>query len=217
MKVSKKLISAALAAMVAASLMAGCGGGEKKAAAPADAKEIKIGGCFELTGNVANYGQACLSGFKLAVAEVNKAGGINGKQVVVVESDTKGEPAESGNSATKLITKDKVVAIVGPAISGCVAAATPIVTSNKIPLMAPAATAPGVTEENGKARQFIFRACFTDPYQGAVMAKFAAEDLKVKNVAILNDSSSDYSKGLAAVFKELAARWSRRKPSWRRT
>jgi len=201
MKASKKAALAALTAVVTASLLAGCGGGDKKAA-PADAKEIKIGASFELTGNVANYGRSCLEGLKLAVSETNKAGGINGKQIVIVESDNKSEPSESGNSVTKLITKDKVVAIVGPAVSGCVAAATPIVTANKIPLMAPAATAPGITEENGKAREFIFRACFTDPYQGAVMAKFAGEDLKAKSAAILQDSSSDYSKGLADVFQK---------------
>jgi branched-chain amino acid transport system substrate-binding protein len=101
-----------------------------------------------------------------------------------------------------LVTQDKVVAIVGPATSGCVAAGSPITTGNKIPHIAPAATAPGITVENGKTKEFMFRACFIDPFQGQVMAEFADKTLKVKNVAILFDSSSDYSKGLAEVFQK---------------
>ncbi|MBQ7883804.1 MAG: ABC transporter substrate-binding protein [Phascolarctobacterium sp.] len=195
----KKIASAALAAMVFASVMAGCGG--KKEEAKSDT--VKIGASFELTGNVANYGKAILSGAKMAFDEANAKGGVLGKKIVVVESDNKSEPSESGNSITKLVTQDKVVAIVGPATSGCVAAGAPITEANKIPHIAPSATAPGITvDNNGKVRPFMFRACFIDPFQGQVMATFASNSLKVKNVAILLDSSSDYSKGLAQVFQE---------------
>lgn len=127
---------------------------------------IKVGAAFELTGNVANYGKSINEGFKLAVDELNKNGGVNGKKISVVESDNKSEPAESGNAVTKLITQDKVVAVVGPATSGCVNAATPITTANKVPHIAPAATAPSITVENGKVKDFVFRACFIDPFQG---------------------------------------------------
>ncbi len=196
----KKLASAALAACVMASVMAGCGGkgGDKKAD---DGNTIKVGASFELTGNVANYGIAANEGFKLAIEEVNKAGGINGKQITVVESDTKSEPGEAGNSVTKLITQDKVVAVVGPATSGAVAAGTPISTANKVPQIAPCATAPGITVENGKVKQFVFRACFIDPFQGQIMGVYAADKLNLKNVAIFYDSASDYSKGLAETFQ----------------
>ncbi len=199
MKKWKKYATAALAAMVCASVMAGCGGKKEEA----KSNEIKIGASFELTGNVANYGKAILSGAKMAFDEANAKGGVLGKKIVVVESDNKSEPSESGNSVTKLVTQDKVVAIIGPATSGCVAAGAPITEGNKIPHIAPSATAPGITvDNNGKVRPFMFRACFIDPFQGQVMATFASNSLKVKNVAILLDSSSDYSKGLAQVFQE---------------
>lgn len=197
----KKFTSACLVAALSTALLAGCGG-EKKDSAAANADKYVIGASFELTGNVANYGKSTLSGLKLAVDQVNKAGGVNAKQLVVVESDNKSEPAESGNSVTKLITQDKVVAVVGPATSGCVFAATPVVTSNKVPLIAPCATAPAITVDNGQVKEFIFRACFIDPFQGRVMAEFADKTLGVKNVAILHDASSDYSKGLAEVFEK---------------
>ena len=197
----RKTLAMGLAVALAVSCLAGCGG-EKKDSAAANADKYVIGASFELTGNVANYGKSTLSGLKLAVDQVNKAGGVNGKQLVVVESDNKSEPAESGNSVTKLITQDKVVAVVGPATSGCVFAATPVVTSNKVPLIAPCATAPAITVDNGQVKEFIFRACFIDPFQGRVMAEFADKTLGVKNVAILHDASSDYSKGLAEVFEK---------------
>ena len=198
----------AIVSLVALSLIAlgaaGCGGGDKKSGdAGKGGNEFVVGVNAELTGNVANYGKSMKSGFELAVEEVNKAGGINGKKVRVVEADNKSEPSESGNAATKIVTKDKVVAVIGPATSGCVAAEEPILSSNKVPLIAPCATAPGITvDKSGKVKPFVFRACFIDPYQGEIMAKFASEDLKVKKVAILHDSSSDYSKGLTAVFTE---------------
>ncbi|WP_405380285.1 ABC transporter substrate-binding protein [Phascolarctobacterium sp.] len=200
MKKWKKVATAALAAMVFASVLSGCGGDKKKAADAGDT--IKVGASFELTGNVANYGKSILSGFKMAADEANQKGGVLGKKIAVVESDNKSEPSESGNSITKLVTQDKVVAVVGPATSGCVAAGAPITAANKIPHIAPSATAPGVTMDGGKVREFMFRACFIDPFQGQVMATFASNSLKVKNVAVLFDSSSDYSKGLAQVFQE---------------
>ena len=200
MKKWKKLASAAMAALMCAALLTGCGGEKKQAADTGDS--IKVGAAFELTGNVANYGKSTNEGLKLAIEEINKAGGVNGKKLAVVESDNKSEPAESGNSVTKLITQDKVVAVVGPATSGCVNAATPISTANKIPHIAPCATAPNITNDNGKVKEFVFRACFIDPFQGQVMAVFADKTLKVKNVAIFYDSSSDYSKGLAEVFQK---------------
>ncbi|HIU63942.1 MAG TPA: ABC transporter substrate-binding protein [Candidatus Avacidaminococcus intestinavium] len=196
----KKLFCTVCVAALATTVLVGCGGGAKKNAAEAD--EIVIGASFELTGGVANYGKSTLSGVKMAVDEYNKAGGINGKKIRLVESDNKSEPSEAGNSVTKLINQDHAVAIIGPATSGCVAASSQIATDAKIPLMAPVATAENITVKDGKTKDFIFRACFIDPFQGQVMAEFANKTLKVKNVAILYDASSEYSKGLTAVFTE---------------
>ena len=163
--------------------------------------EIVIGASFELTGGVSNYGKATLSGVKMAVIEVNKAGGINGKKIKLVVSDNKSEPSEAGNAVDKLISQDKAIAIIGPATSVAVAASSQIVTDAKIPLMAPVASAENITVKDGKTKQFIFRACFIDPFQGTVMASFAKDTLKAKKVAILIDNSSNYAKDLNLFFK----------------
>lgn len=196
----QKVASAFLAAMMVTGAVAGCGSSDKK---EAESKEIKVGALFELTGGLANYGKSTLSGVELAVEDVNKAGGVLGKKVVLVVGDNKSEPSEAGNVATKLITRDGVKILIGPATSGGVAACSPIAEANKIPHMAPVATAAAVTvKDDGTVRPYSFRACFIDPFQGKIMAKFAVEDLKMKKVAIFNDASSDYSKGLAKVFSE---------------
>ena len=185
----------ALTSLLAVGLL-GCG---KSDTAKSD--EIRIGALFELTGAVANYGKSSLNGAQMAVDEINAKGGINGKKIKLISADNKSEPSEAGNQATKLITKDKVAVIVGPCTSGSTAAASPVVSGSKIPLISPSATAPGITvDEKGKVRPYIFRVCFTDPFQGKILATFAVDELKVKRVAIYNDSSSDYSKGLAEVF-----------------
>ena len=181
-----------------AGLIAGCGG-EKKAA---NSNEIKIGGNFELSGGVANYGQSTMNGVKLAFKEINEKGGINGKKISLVIADNKSEPSEAANAVTKLINQDKVVALIGPVTSSNLIATTQIATDKKIPVLTPTATSPKATFENGKVKEMIFRSCFIDPFQGEVMARFAANSMKVKTAAIYVDNSSDYSKGLAEVFRD---------------
>ncbi len=193
----KKCLCAAMAATMAAGLIAGCGG-EKKAA---NSNEIRIGGNFELTGNVANYGNSAMNGIKLAFKEANAKGGINGKQVNLIIADNKSEPSEANNAMTKLITKDKVVAIMGPITSSNLIATAQIAADKKIPVLTPTGTSPKITVDNGKVREMIFRSCFIDPFQGEVMARFAANSMKVKTAAIYIDNSSDYSKGLAETFR----------------
>lgn len=196
MSTLKKAISLLALTSLLAMGTTGCG---KKEAAKSD--EIKIGALYELTGGVANYGKAALNGAQMAVDEINAKGGINGKKIKLISADNKSEPSEAGNAATKLITQDKVAVIVGPCTSGSTSAATPVVTGSKVPLISPSATAASITvDKKGKVRPFIFRVCFTDPFQGKVMAAFVNDTLKVKSVAVYNDTSSDYSKGLADVF-----------------
>lgn len=142
MKSWKKVVGAVCMTTLVAAAVAGCG---KSGGKSGGGDTIKVGALFELTGNVANYGTSTLNGFKMAVDEVNAKGGVNGKKIEVVQADNKSEPSESGNAATKLVTQDKVVAVVGPATSGSVAAAEPILTANKTPLIAPCATAPAIT------------------------------------------------------------------------
>lgn len=194
-----KLAALAVSGLLACSLFAGCGGDSGGAA---NADQIVIGSNFELTGNVAQYGSNAAKGLKLAIKEINDAGGVNGKQIKIVEADCKSEAAESVNSATKLISDDKVVAIVGPAVTASVIAESQVAADNKVPVIAPAATNPDVTVENGVLKEFIFRSCFIDPQQSAVMAQFAANDLNAKTAVLYLDSSSDYSKSLGRIFKE---------------
>ena len=194
-KKSLRLACAVLGATLLSSVFAGCGSKES-------GDTIKVGANFELTGNVANYGNATIEGLQLAIEEANEAGGINGKKIELVSVDDKSEAAESINAATKLISDDDVKVIVGPATTGLVLAETQTATDAKVPIIAPCATSPEATVENGKVKPYVFRSCFIDPQQGEVMATFAAKELKAKTAVIYVDNSSDYSKNLGKVFKE---------------
>jgi branched-chain amino acid transport system substrate-binding protein len=196
----KKLAGIFMSFMMAAGVLAGCGGststsGEK------DGETIKIGANLELSGGVASYGQSIQEGLKLAIEEINKEG-IDGKKLELVTFDNKSDAAEATNGAIKLISQDKVSAIVGAATSTNTLAQVEIAQKNKTPLITPTGTNATITSKDGVLNDFVFRTCFIDPFQGTVAANFASTDLKVKNAAIIIDSSSDYSKGLAASFQE---------------
>ena len=181
--------------------LTGCGGGEKAKPA-AQTNEIKIGGNVEMTGGVANYGNQALSGMKLAFKQVNASGGVLGKKINLILADNKSEPAEAANAMTKLITQDKVSIVMGPIVSSNVLATAQIAEDNKVVVMTPTGTSEKITVDKGKVRPFAFRACFIDPFQGRIMANYATKSLKVKTAVIYIDSSSDYSKGVAAAFEE---------------
>lgn len=189
------VISLVLAVIILVSLVSGCG--------DTGSKDIKIGMVYELTGNTASYGTSAANGSKLAFKEINAAGGVLGKQIQIVTADNKGEPAESTGAMTKVISQDKVMAIVGFTVSSCGIAASAVAEANKIPFVAAATVNPKVTvdERTGKVKDYTFRACFIDSFQGKVGADFALKGLNARKVAILVDSSSDYSKGLAEIFK----------------
>jgi branched-chain amino acid transport system substrate-binding protein len=191
-----KVTGIIIAIFMLAGLFAGCGGSESK--------DIKIGVVYELTGNTASFGTMANNGTKLAIKEINAKGGVLGKQISLSTADNKGEPAESTNAMTKVISQDKVVAVVGFTTSSNGIAGSTVAEASKIPFLAVATTNPKVTvdEKTGKAKDNTFRVCFIDPFQGTVGANFALSTLKVKNVAVLIDNSSDYSKGLAQFFKE---------------
>ena len=200
-----RLASMIACGILASALFTGCGGGEQGSSDggnKASGDEIVIGANFELTGNHAQYGANANNGLKLAIKEANDAGGVNGKKIKVVEADAKSEAAESVNAATKLISDDKVIALIGPAVTANVIAESQVATDNMVPVIGPAATNPDVTVENGKVKPYIFRACFIDPQQSEVMAQFAAKDLNAKTAVLYLDSSSDYSKSLGKIFKE---------------
>lgn len=163
----------------------------------AESNSVKIGGIFPLSGQVAVYGVECKNGVDLAIEEINAAGGINGKPIVLVSEDDEGNPDKTVNAFKKLSTKDGVKVVIGSLTSGCTQAITTLAQASKVIQIAPAATAPAITD----AGDFIFRACFIDPFQGTVGGKFAAETLGKKRAAILYDIGNDYSVGLSDNFK----------------
>ncbi len=159
---------------------------------------IKIGEYASLTGKEAGFGQTSHHGIVLALEEINAAGGVLGKKLELFHEDNQTKSGESATAVKKLISRERVVALIGEVSSGRSLEAAPIAQAAGIPMIAPAATNPKVTETGN----YIFRVCFIDPFQGTVMAKFARDDLKARKVAVLSSVSNAYSLGLARFFKE---------------
>ncbi len=162
--------------------------------------EVRIGAGFEMTGPIAGYGQASWDGIKLAM-KLRPTVKIGGKEIPVrvILLDNKGDKAESANVARRLIDVEKVSAILGPCTSSCALAAGAIAEEKKVPLIGTTTTNPLVTQ----GKKYVFRACFIDPFQGAILAKFAWENLKAKRVAIMVDVAQDYVVGLANEFMKI--------------
>lgn len=159
---------------------------------------IKVGEYASLTGKEATFGISSHEGTLLAIEELNKAGGLLGKQFELLTEDDLSKAGEPATVVNKLISRDGVVAILGEVASSRSLEAAPICQQNKVPMISPSSTNPKVTETG----DYIFRVCFIDPFQGTVMANFASKTLKAKKVAVFTDVKSDYSKGLAKYFKE---------------
>ncbi|WP_411738713.1 ABC transporter substrate-binding protein [Peribacillus sp. S4] len=197
----KKLASAFLSLSLAAGVLAGCSGSGSSEKSSGDGDTIKIGVNLELSGGVASYGQSIAEGLELATAEINKEG-IDGKKIKLIKVDNKSEASEATSGAIKLTSQDQVAAIVGAATSTNSIAQVQIAQDNKVPVISPSGTSPEITFSKDKLNDYVFRTSFIDPFQGTVAANFAAKEIKAKSAAIYIDSSSDYSKGLAAAFKE---------------
>ncbi len=151
-----------------------------------------------MTGKESAFGQSSHNGTIMAVDELNAAGGFLGKQFKLLTEDTQSKSGESQTVVNKLVSRDNVVAVLGEVASGRSNEAAPVCQGAGIPMISPSSTDPDVT----KTGDYIFRVCFIDPFQGTVMANFAAKTLKAKRVAIFTDAKSDYSKGLAKYFKQ---------------
>lgn len=161
---------------------------------------IKLGVNYELSGGVATYGQASVAGIKLAIDEINAAGGIDGDTIELVEYDNRSDAAEATTLATRLMAQDGVIACMGPATSGNFKATIPVAEDNQIPVVSGSATADDVTVDASGLKEYAFRICFNDSFQGTIMAKFAYENLGGQTAVIIQDNSSDYATGLAAAF-----------------
>ncbi len=161
-------------------------------------ERIKIGVILPLTGLLSTFGQSVRKGVELALEEVNKGGGILGKQIECIIEDDESKTDGAQTVVTKLLTKDKVDLVLGEVVSSATLAIAPLCQRYKVPLVTPSATNVEVT----KVGDYIFRTCFIDDFQGSALARFAFENLGARRAAILKDVKSDYSIGLASAFSK---------------
>jgi len=192
---NKKLIAVVTSALLVSSVFTGCAG--KKTTSGDTSKPIEIGAVLPLTGAISSFGQSSKNAIDLLVEATNKSGGVLGRKLHINYEDDANKPDSSVSALQKLINDTKVTAIIGSVGSACAIPMGPIATQYKIPMITATATNVAVT----KGGEYVFRACFIDPFQGQVVAKYATEDLKAKTASILYDVANDYSKGLAEVFK----------------
>ena len=162
-----------------------------------DSDAVTIGAIFPLSGGVAYYGNESRDGALLALEEINAAGGLLGKKLALISEDDEGNAEKTVNAFTKLTSRDKVTIILGSSTSGPTQAISTLAQRNKVVLISPSATNIDVT----KAGDYVFRACFIDPFQGVVGADFAYKTLGNRRAAVLYDAGADYNTGLAEAFK----------------
>jgi branched-chain amino acid transport system substrate-binding protein len=170
------------------------------AAEPAESvgPPIKIGSLSSMTGLTSTFGQSTDKGIRLAAEERNQAGGVLGRPLEIITADDESSADKTPLAVLKLIEQDKVVAVIGEVASSRSMAAAPACQQARIPMLSPSSTNPKVT----RLGTYIFRSCFIDDFQGLIISKFTAEDLKLKRAAILTDTKNDYSTGLTTVLAD---------------
>ena len=194
----RRIVLLLAAAAMCAGLFPGC--------KPPPGKEMKIGLITPLSGDVKTFGESVKNAFEIAVEEQNAKGGVAGMKVGAIIVDDRNDPTEASNAANLLINQHGVKAIVGSVTSKTTIPVSDLAQSFGIPTITGTATNPKVTVADGKRKDFMFRACYTDSFQGTVMAKFSRETLGAKTAAVLYDASNDYSKGIAEVFRDAFSR-----------
>ncbi|WP_028972572.1 ABC transporter substrate-binding protein [Spirochaeta cellobiosiphila] len=157
---------------------------------------IKIGAIMPISGPISTYGITTRDGIQMAVDEYNAAGGVLGHQIELIVEDNKLDAGETVTAFKKLVDQDEVVGLVGALASSMTLSIVDLAQESQIPMITPTSTNDTVTS----AGDYIFRACYSDSFQGSVVAQFAAEDLKTMKAAILFDVANDYSVGLAKNF-----------------
>ena len=186
--------------MIVAMLLAACGGAAAPAAKPAG--DLKMAVLAPLSGPVPTFGVSTRDGALMAIEEWNAKGGVNGQKIVPIVEDSQCTPDPAVNAANKVIDQDKVHYIIGEVCSKASIPVSEIANAKKVVQISPTSTNTSVTVgADGKVKDYIFRACFIDPFQGTVGAKFALENLKAKTAFIMSDQSNDYVKGLAEAFE----------------
>jgi len=192
----KKSLGVIIAMVLTMSMVVGCS--ETSKGDSASGKTIKLGGVFPITGDVPALGAAMDNGAKLAIKEINASGGVLGKQLDFIVEDDQNQASTAPNAITKLIEQDKVSAVIGTYASKCSIPMAAVAKASKVVMITPGSTNEKVTTEGG---EYVFRACFIDPLQGKIGAKFATENLKAKKVAMLYDVGNDYCVGISKEFK----------------
>ena len=162
-----------------------------------DGDVIKIGLVASQNGDLRPWGADSIKGVQLAEAEINAAGGINGKKVQILIGDSASN-AEGGKTAAEKLLADGCVGLLGEVASGITIQMANVAFEKNVPLVAIGATKTDLTEKGNN----IFRVCYTDDFQGPVMARFAYEDLGLRNMGILTDNKQPYSKGLSDSFRK---------------
>ncbi|MBS4031149.1 MAG: ABC transporter substrate-binding protein [Clostridiales bacterium] len=198
----RKMFLVLVIVLIAALALSGCG---KKPDATTPTPQqpveefIKIGSVMPVTGAIATFGVSSVEAIELAFKEINAEGGVlGGKKLKLYNEDNRSTAEETATAFQKLIEQEKVVAIIGSVASSHSLAGAPIAQDAKIPTISPTSTNPAVT----LIGDYIFRACFLDPFQGEMMAKFALNELGLTTAAMIVEQESDYAKGLAQFFKQ---------------
>ncbi len=185
-----------VALVLATVVLTACGGG-------AQPKTLKVAILAPLSGDVATFGQSTRDGALLAIKEWNENGGVLGMQIEPVVEDSQCNAEAAVSAANKVIQQDGVKFIIGEVCSSASIPISEVAMANGVLQISPTSTNPSVTvDENGNTKSLIFRACFIDPFQGTVAAKFALQDLGAKTAAVLLDQGNDYVRGLAEFFRD---------------
>ena len=196
----KKLALLLTVIMIVSIAFTGCGG---DSGGEAEGDTIKVGWIGALTGDMAPWGKCESQALQMYIDQQNEKGGVLGKKIELVTYDTKGDNNEAVNAVKRLIAQDKVCAVLGPNASAAAIAIKGALNQGKVPDIATVATNPEITvNKDGSLNPYNFRVCFTDPYQGAVAAGYAIDELDAKTAAVLYDVSSDYSQGFTQFFIE---------------
>ena len=164
---------------------------------PAD-ERLRIGAFMSLTGDTAQYGISALNGIRMAVEEANGAGGVRGHRVELITQDTRSDPGVTEAVVRRLAVESRVHALVGEVVSSRSLAAARVAQEERVPMLTPSATSPEVTAQG----DYVFRSCYTDTFQGAALARFAAHSLGARRAAVLIDPAQRYSVELARFVRE---------------
>ncbi|MBC7932822.1 MAG: ABC transporter substrate-binding protein, partial [Rubrivivax sp.] len=193
------LLAAAL--LLACAQLAACGGareGGEIVVKSAQDEKVKIGAFMSLTGDTAQYGISALNGIRMAVEEANAQGGVGGHRVELIAQDTRSDAVETEVVVRRLAGEYGVHALVGEIVSSRSLVAARIAQGERVPMLSPSSTSPEVTKQG----DYVFRSCYTDPFQGAALAQFAARTLQARRAALLIDGGERYSIELARVIRE---------------